>query len=484
MDPRSTRSEPRAAREELGERRPGVQGEQPDSGFTGSVVASIAAIGALVVAAVLVGMFLLGGDDGYRYDLRFQTGGQLVPGNQVLVGGQPIGTVDEISLTDDALALVAIKVDEPLHEGTTAVIRSTSLSGIANRYVSISPGPNSNPELADASEISTDRTTAPVDLDQLFNALDARTRAALQNVIKGQATIYTGNTQAARKTYKYFAPGLQSTERLLRELTSDQASLSRFLVDGSDALGAIAERRDDLAALTTNANQAFGAIAARNQEFDRSLVALPPAMRQANTTFVNLRAALDDLDPLFADLGEVAPDLPAFLRKTATTAEEGIPVFRDLTGAIATPGPENDLTDSLRALPGAQKAARRSVTPTITALDDSQPNIELLRAYSPDLLGLLGSLGQITAYYDANGHYARVLPAASNLFDNSGGTLTPIPPAEQFDQLAAIGLGPFTRCPGGSTQANAGWPTPTDHPFLDGGALDGECDPDDLPPGP
>ena len=50
--------------------------------------------------------------------------------------------------------------------------------------------------------------------------------------------------------------------------------------------GALAERRDDLAALTQNANQALGAIAAENEAFDQALGALPPTMRQANTTFV------------------------------------------------------------------------------------------------------------------------------------------------------------------------------------------------------
>jgi phospholipid/cholesterol/gamma-HCH transport system substrate-binding protein len=461
-----------------------VQGEQPDSGGSGRLVARIAGVGALVIAAILVAMLLFGGEEGYKYDLRFETGGQLVPGNQVLVGGQPIGIVDEITLTDDAQAEVAITVDDPLHEGTTAIVRSTSLSGIANRYISVAPGPNSNPELPSGGLITAEDTTTPVDLDQLFNTLDEPTRQALQDVIKGQATIYTGNTEAARETYKYFAPGLQATQRLLAELTGDQAALSRFLVDGSTALGAIADRRDDLAALTTNANQALGAIAERNEELDRALVALPPTLRQGNTTFVNLRAALDDLDPLIADLGDVAPDLPPFLRKTAATADEGVPVFRDLTEAIATPGQSNDLTDSLRALPGAQHKASKSVEPTITALNAAQPDIALTRAYAPDLLRLLGSLGQSTAYYDANGHFARVMPAGANLFSNAGGTLTPIAPAQQFDQFSALGLGPFTRCPGSSTQANAGWPTPPDHPFLDGGSLTGDCDPSQVPPGP
>ena len=116
-------------------------------------MARIAGIGALIVAIVLAGYVLLSDEEGHDYDLLFETGGQLVTGNQVLVAGQPIGTVKDISLTEDAQAKVVINTDDPLHEGTTAVIRATSLSGIANRYVSIAPGPDSEPELADGSTI-------------------------------------------------------------------------------------------------------------------------------------------------------------------------------------------------------------------------------------------------------------------------------------------------------------------------------------------
>ena len=449
-------------------------------------MARVAGIGALVVAVVLAVVVLFGGDDGHEYELLFETGGQLVPGNEVLVGGQPVGTVDELTLTDDGQAEVKITVDEPLHEGTTATVRATSLSGIANRYIALAPGPNSEPEIPDGGLITSEDTTSPVDLDQLFNALDERTRAALQDVIKGQATLYSANTEEARRTYKYFAPGLQATERLLAELTRDQASLSRFLVKGSTALGAIAERRDDLSALTSNANQALGAIAERNQELDRALVALPPTMRQANTTFVNLRAALDDIDPLIADLGDVAPELAPFLRKTTATAEPAVPVFRNLRLAISRSGANNDLNDSLADLPGAEKAARNSVVPTIEGLDDAQPVIDFAVPYTPDLLGFISKFGEVTAFYDANGHYARILPAAQDLFEYNEVTdvLEPIPPSEQLDAISAFGLGPFTRCPGGATQANVGWPSPTDHPFLGGGSLDGGCEPSELPPGP
>ena len=92
------------------------------------------------------------------------------------MAGQPIGTVDDVTLTDDAQAEVTISVDETLHEGTTAVIRATSLSGIANRYVSIAPGPTTPRSSRTGATLTGDKTTSPVDLDQLFNTFRPRTR--------------------------------------------------------------------------------------------------------------------------------------------------------------------------------------------------------------------------------------------------------------------------------------------------------------------
>ena len=160
----------------------------------------IAAIGALVLAIVAIAWILFGGgDDGYKYELVFETGGQLVKDNEVLIGGSRVGTVDSIELTDDGQAEVEITVNQQLHEGTSAVIRSTSLSGVANRYISITPGPDNAPASTDGAIITQVDTTTPVDLDQLFNALRAPERKGLQDFIQGSATVYAG-TRRRRPT--------------------------------------------------------------------------------------------------------------------------------------------------------------------------------------------------------------------------------------------------------------------------------------------
>jgi phospholipid/cholesterol/gamma-HCH transport system substrate-binding protein len=453
-----------------------------------------AAIGALllIVAAVVVLLFTRG-DSSNHYRLVFETGGQLVKGNQVLIGGVPVGSIDDVKLTDNGQAQVDISVDRPLHEGTSAVIRATSLSGIANRYVSLQPGPDNAPELRDGETIDEVDTTSPVDLDQLFNTLRGPERKALRNIIQGSATVYAGKGPQANQTYKYLSPSLVATDRLLKELDRDEGNLTSFLVNGADVVTAIAERRDDLSALTQNANKALGAVASENRSFDKALVALPPALRQANTTFHNLRPALDDLDDFVAAAKPGTKDLPTLLKGLQPVLTRSVPVFRDLSRAVNLPGKSNDLADAFGKLPAVDSAASRAAGPTVKALNDAVPTVSFIRPYTPDLMATISNLGKITAYYDADGHYARVEPAGLGIFHYDGpptNNLTPIPPSQIVDDYGPFGTSPnfkvFRRCPGGATQSALDLSNPFVNPPWAGSGLQttADCDASDLPPGP
>jgi phospholipid/cholesterol/gamma-HCH transport system substrate-binding protein len=456
-----------------------------------STPARVAAILAVAIALVLAGVLVLGGsDEGHEYRLVFETGGQLVPGNEVLVAGQKFGMVDEIDLTEDGQAAVKVTVQEPLTEGTTAVIRTTSLSGVANRYVSLTLGPDNAPVHADEATISGTDTTAPVDLDQLFDVFRPKERRSLQKFIQGNATIYANRGRQANRAYKFLNPALSTSERMFAELSSDSLALERFIAEGATTFGAIADRRDDLAALVTDANTALAAINAEGDALDRSLVALPGTLRQANTTFVNLRSALDDLDPLVDASYPATENLAPFLRRFKQLARRSDPVFSDLADVVNLKGPSNDLADTLEDLPKVRNAGRTAFPASIAAMNASQPNLAFIRPYSPDLFGLAAKLGEATAYYDANGHYARALPAGTNIFEyrSPPQAMEPIfdQPERQYDFFKATpnALATFNRCPGAATQPNAGWPIPEDHPWLDDGRLGGDdCDPSDVPPG-
>jgi phospholipid/cholesterol/gamma-HCH transport system substrate-binding protein len=440
-------------------------------------------IAALAVVAIVLAVILFGSSGGHQYKLLFQNAGQLVPDNQVLVGGSPVGSVESIALTDDNLAEVKVSVDQELHEGTTAVIRATSLSGVANHYVSISPGPNSNPALEDGGTLGLGSTTTPVDIDQLFNTFPPPVRKGLSDFIRGNAQIYAGAGEEADEAFKYFGPALNRTDAFISELNADERLFERFIVSSSKLSTTIAERGDDLSSAISNASTAFGAIAKQNENFDLTLRRLPPVLRQSNTTFVNLRAALDDLEPLVDTAKPATKNLAPFLAELAPVLQKFIPFTRNLRLTVARPGNANDTNELLSYLPANARQASTAFPHAEQAIADFQPNLNFIRAYTPDLFNGFGKLGQATGAYDGNGHYVRASPALQNILTYSGGTLEATSRANQF---GAFGSEATTkrRCPGGATQPASDGSSPFVDPPFGGSVSSSECNPADVPPGP
>jgi phospholipid/cholesterol/gamma-HCH transport system substrate-binding protein len=217
-------------------------------------------------------------------------------------------------------------------------------------------------------------------------------------------------------------------------------------------MSAIAERRDDLSALVGNANTTAGAIASENVALGRALGLLPTTLRRANSTFVNLRATLDDLDVLVDASKPATKDLAPFLRQLRPLVHDARPTIRDLSALISSPGPDNDLIDTNKLLPRLQRVASPAFASGRQALVKLQPVLEFARPYTPELVGWFRDFGQGAANYDANGHFARVQPIfnAFQFTDNpAGGLLTPIPPEDRF---GALQTGALMRCPGAASQ--------------------------------
>jgi phospholipid/cholesterol/gamma-HCH transport system substrate-binding protein len=435
------------------------------------------AFGALGVAALVVIVLLLSGGSTHTYKLDFQNAGQIVKGDDVQIGGRRVGNVDKIELTSDNQAEITVSVEDgfaPLHQGTTAVIRATSLSGIANRYIALTPGANNLPQLADGAKLTAEKTTAPVDLDQLFNTFDPATRKALQNVIQGSSAWYDGKGAQANRGSKYFNPGLATTAKVVTEIAGDQQAFTDFVVKSSQLVTALDSRRSTLTNLVTNTNTTAGAIASENSSLSSALGVLPSTLRKANTTFVNLRATLNDLDPLVAASKPATKHLGQFLRELRPLVSSARPTIHDLRTLIRRSGANNDLIDLLGQAPGLEKAARPSFAHSITALQKSEPVLRFIRPYTPDLVGWFRDFGIGTSNYDANGHFARIQPIF-NAFDLNDQVLAPSP---TLDRALGIFNNHFKPCPDATSQP----PADGSGKFRDSdGKLD--CDPNQVIPG-
>lgn len=438
------------------------------------MIARIAAVASLATAIVVVVLVLLGGGSSYTLRADFLDAGGLVTGNQVLMGPATVGSVKSISLTANGQARVTMSIDSgaaPLHEGTVARIYENSLSGIANKYVVLEPGAGEAPAIPDGGTIAASHTYSFVSLDQVFDALDPLTRAGLRGVIRGEAASIQGKAKQANKTLKYLAPGLASTSNLTAELDRNEPAFDGLLVQGAQAMQALASRSQQLSDLIGQTATTTGAIAGQAQNLEQALQLLPGTLTRATGTFAGLRSTLDSLDPVVAESKTASRRLEPFAKSLKTFAQAAIPTVTALSALIHNPAGTGDLTTLLKETPTLARLAAGAFPHLVQAMDASQNQLDNLREYTPDVIAALTDVGQASAYYDANGHYVRVQPLFFAFGLDSQNQLTTRPPSERYQGLQNASA----RCPGGAVQ-----------PAPDGSAphaIPG-CQPSSTPPGP
>jgi len=398
-----------------------------------SVIGRTAAIAAVLIVGLAVLLVLRGsGGSGYTVKADFQNASQLVKGNLVQVAGQPVGKVTGISLTSDGQAELTMKVDDsyaPLREGTQATVRASSLSGIANRYIDLRLPPAGARKIPSGGVIDQSHTTTAVDLDEIFNIFGPKERKALSGVLRGSATQYAGRGDQANRGLAYLNPSIATTAVLFRELNSDSELFKRFIVANSHLVTDVSERANDLAGLVDNLATTTGAIGSQQAALQDAIQRLPSFMRRANTTFVNLRATLDDLDPLVNDSKPVAKRLRPFLHELRPLAEDAQPTVRDLATLVKKAGPNNDLIEATNSNVPLRKIAigpvqangksREGAFPAATnALNGGTPELAASKSYAPNLLSWFDDFSHSGAY-DALGGFSRTALYA-NLFTTTG----------------------------------------------------------------
>ena len=175
--------------------------------------------------------------------------------------------------------------------------------------------------------------------------LDPEARKDLQGVIQGFATQYDGQGQAGRRVGRVLQPvpvdvaaarqpahaGRDRADRLHRQLLARRHR------------GRRAPRRPRRAR-RQHGHDGGRDRARRTSRFEESLELLPTTLRRANTTFVNLRATLDDLDPLVAASKPATKDLAPFLRDLRPLVAQRDPDGpRPAPGSSRAAGANNDL---------------------------------------------------------------------------------------------------------------------------------------------
>ena len=206
---------------------------------------------------MVVALLLLASGSSYTLRADFQDAGGLVTGNQVLIGpaNGRHGRVDRAD-AERRRPRSTISLDSnaaPMHEGTVARIYENSLSGIANKYVVLEPGPSNAPAIPSGGLIREDHTYSFVSLDQLFDTLDPLTRAGLQRLHPGEAASIQGRAAAGEPRRSDISRRRSpSTSDVTAELTRDEPAFDGLLVQGAQAMQPLASRSQQLTQLIAN----------------------------------------------------------------------------------------------------------------------------------------------------------------------------------------------------------------------------------------
>jgi len=450
-------------------------GSPPRRVRTPSTLGRALPVAALALVVLIIAYLIFSGSGSTTYQLILPNAYQLVRGNTVQVGGVPVGSVTNIVLDKNYQAKVTIQIKSslaPLHHGTTAEVRTPSLSSVANRYVSLSPGPQSAPVYPTNAPLPVTVSKTVTDLDEVFNTFNPKTLKGLQDFLQGSAEQYAGAGIQLGKATELFSPALGATDHVFQQLVVDQPVFEHFLVETAKALTIIAARKEQLTDLIENANTTFKAVGDQQTELKEGLEELPATLHAGNQTFTELPPTLGALEELVNASKPTTKSLTLLLEKLRPLLVTGTPVVKNLALSFSRPGKNNDLTELAQAIPALAKALSTASPATVQSLKESIPVTAPFGPYSPDLAGTLRSFGQSASFYDADGHYAHVAPVFPSFDLGENNNLTPTSPQSA---LANLKTGQLRRCPGAATEPAAD----KSSPFVDGNLLN--CDPAEVP---
>lgn len=272
-------------------------------------------VGLLVILAVLaVSWFGFTKDNpfsrGFQFKAVFPSANSIRLGSPVRIAGVNVGTVKKIEGQDGTNnAVITMEMKDsglPIHKDARLKIQPRIfLEG--NFFVNLQPGTPSAPDISDGDTIPVSQTAYPVQIDQLFTALQQDTRKQLQTTIDefggalsdkptpaedaNQPAVTQGLTaaQALNSALTYGGPALRDsaivTQALQGEKPSDLTNLVRGLAGVGDQL---AGHEAQLADLVQNFNTTMGTFASESTSLSASIRELGPTVQRAYTSFGQL----------------------------------------------------------------------------------------------------------------------------------------------------------------------------------------------------
>ena len=266
------------------------------------------------------------------YNAVFNTVSGLKEGNFVRIAGVEVGQVKNITIKDDATALVTFSTDDSvvLTEGSRAAIRYDDLIG--GRYLVLEQGPGETKKLPAGGTIPLDRTAPALDLDALIGGF----RPLFRALSPDQTNALTGQLIAA---FQGEGPTIGSiltqTAALTNTLADRDALIGQVVTNLNTVLGSLGDRSDKFGEAVDSLSQLVHVLEGRNTDISTALgyanagaasiadllsQARPPLQKTVEQTDRAATAVLSDYD-YFDNLLKTLPDAYRVLNRQALNGD-------------------------------------------------------------------------------------------------------------------------------------------------------------------
>lgn len=230
-------------------------------------------LGLAVVLAVLVtGCAVLGGNDTYEVEATFARTYNLFPGSPVRVLGIDVGKVKEVEIDpgeDAVTAILTVDGDIELPADVGALIVPEALLG--ERYVQLDPPYTGGETLEPGATIPLDRTQVPFEFDEVLESLNQFVEglepSEVGRFMSNLAEILDGQGEQLGQTIDNAAEAIA----VLKDNDEEIVALASRLADLNETLGT---RDQALGEIIEDWNTVTGSLVGDRQHIDRALTGL------------------------------------------------------------------------------------------------------------------------------------------------------------------------------------------------------------------
>jgi virulence factor Mce-like protein len=297
-------------------------------------------IGAVTVLVVLVAVFLAFiANRGLPFvptrelNVDIANGSNLVPGNDVLEGGNRVGLVysmKPIRLQNGTIgARLTLKLSQsqgkiPVDSQVSVRLRTV----LGQKYVDLVKG-SSSQDIPDGGTLPLSQTNVPVQIDEVFNIFNPPTRRAIQQNLQGFGDTFTARGNDLNLTIQSLPSLLGHLRPVAAYLSAPSTGLIRFFNSLNAFTGALAPVSTQAANLFRDAATTFQAITTNPNSYEQTIAQSPAtltvstnSLRVQQPLYTDLTTFGHYLSPATASLKAALPSLNPALEAGATTLRQ------------------------------------------------------------------------------------------------------------------------------------------------------------------